>query len=116
LTYGNDNFGIYVGYKKKLTQFFVTPNFQGIRIFFFYIFQKFLKRKSIFFAKIEKNAYLAQEGVFFFILDPVYYNQAQTSYFEYIIPKKYITKVFRCNPTLQEIVARPSVGSKDHHT
>ena len=44
--------------------------------------------------------YLAQEGVFF-ILGPVYNNQAQTTYFEYIIPKKFISKVFRGNPTLR---------------
>jgi hypothetical protein len=43
--------------------------------------------------------YLAQEGVFF-KLGPVYNNQAQTTYFEYIIPKKFISKVFRGNPTL----------------
>jgi hypothetical protein len=33
-------------------------------------------------------------------LGPVYNNQAQTTYFEYIISKKFISKVFRGNPTL----------------
>jgi hypothetical protein len=64
------------------------------------------KNKSETFLKKSKNRFFRKyrissrgKGVLF-ILGPVYNNQAQTSYFEYIIPKKFISKVFRGNPTL----------------
>jgi hypothetical protein len=51
----------------------------------------------------------------FFILDPVYFNQDQTTYFDYILPKKFISKVFRGNPNLHRNLNRFRTNSGKCH-